>query len=72
MQAHITSGVVVDIAAFKVGHSVGSDKDATALQAVRVRSSFTGAIEEMSSYGKVQDASTHNQQCCHGYCSLQS
>ena len=50
MQAHITSGVVVDIAAFKVGHSVGSDKDATALQAVRVRSSFTGAIEEMSSY----------------------
>ena len=33
MQAHISSGVVMDIAAFKVSHSVGLDKDATALQA---------------------------------------
>ena len=31
MQAHITSGVVMDIAAFKVSHS--QDIDATALQA---------------------------------------
>jgi hypothetical protein len=33
MQAHISSGVVMDIAAFKVSHSVGVDQDATALQA---------------------------------------
>ena len=33
MQAHINSRVVMDIAAFKVGHSVVVDKDATALQA---------------------------------------
>ena len=31
MQAHITSGVVIDIAAFKVSHSVGCDTDATSL-----------------------------------------
>jgi hypothetical protein len=38
MQAHIISGVVMDIAAFKVSHSV--DKDATtALRATRARSS---------------------------------
>jgi hypothetical protein len=36
MQAHrITSGVVMDIAAFKVGHSVGPDSHATALRAAR-------------------------------------
>ena len=33
MQAHISSEVVMDIAAFKVCHPVGGDKDATALQA---------------------------------------
>ena len=33
MQAHISSGVVMDIAAVKVSHSVIVDKDATALQA---------------------------------------
>ena len=34
MQAHISSGVVMDIAAVKVSHAVGvRDKDATALQA---------------------------------------
>ena len=33
MQAHIISGVVMDVAAFKVGHSVGCDIDATALRA---------------------------------------
>ena len=31
MQAHIISGVVMDVAAFKVSHSVGKDIDATAL-----------------------------------------
>ena len=35
MQAYITSDVVMDIAAFKVSHSVGCDIDATALQAAR-------------------------------------
>jgi len=30
-QSHLSSGVVMDIAAFKVSHSVGSDNDATAL-----------------------------------------
>jgi hypothetical protein len=39
MQAHITSGVVMDIAAFKVSHCVGSDIHATALRAERARSS---------------------------------
>ena len=38
MQAHRISSVVVDIAAFKVSHSIGTDKDATALRA-RARSS---------------------------------
>ena len=33
MQAHISSGVVMDVAAFKVGDSAGVDRDATALQA---------------------------------------
>jgi len=41
MQAHQSSGVVVDIAAFKVSHSV--DKDATALRAARARSASIGA-----------------------------
>jgi hypothetical protein len=38
MQAHIISGVVMDIAAFKVSHSVVIDIDTTALRAVRARS----------------------------------
>ena len=60
MQAHRISGVVMDIAAFKVGHSVGCDIDATgatALQAARARSSSIGAMEEMSRQG--QKASVH-------------
>ena len=55
MQAHSSSGVVMDIAAFKVGHS--ADKDATALQAARTRSSSIGALDE--SLGKVQEVNTH-------------
>ena len=55
MQAHKHSGVVMDIAAFKVSHSV--DTDATALQAARVRSKSIGAMDEVS--WKVQNASTH-------------
>ena len=54
MQAHIISGVVMDIAAFKVCHS--ADKDTNALRATRARSSsIPGAMDESS--GKVQDAS---------------
>ena len=45
MQAHITSSVVMDIAAFKVSHSVGFDTDATALPAARARSVSIGAME---------------------------
>ena len=44
MQAHIISFVVMDVAAFKVGHSVAVDKDATALRAARARSSSIGAL----------------------------
>ena len=36
----------MDIASFKVGHSVRSDKDATALQAARARSSSIGVCEK--------------------------
>ena len=57
MQAHHSSGVVMDIAAFKVSHSVFFDMDATALRAARARSSSIGAMEEMS--GEVQNANTH-------------
>ena len=42
MQAHISSGVVMDIAAFKVSHSSRIDIDATALRAPRAGSSTTG------------------------------
>ena len=39
MQAHKLRSVVVDIAAFKVCHSVETNKDATTLRAERARSS---------------------------------
>ena len=54
MQAHITSLVVMDVAAFKVSHSV--DIDTAALRAARARSKSIGAMDEMSQ--KVQKAST--------------
>ena len=54
----MTNGVVVDIAAFKVSHSV-SDKDATTLRAARARSSSIGALDDTSR--QVQKASTHMQ-----------
>ena len=54
-QAHIISGVVMDVAAFKVCHSL--DTDTTALRAAGVRSKSIGAMDEMSH--KVQNASTH-------------
>ena len=48
MQAHISSGVVIDVAAFKVGHSVHVDKDATGLRAARAGSSSVGTLVERS------------------------
>ena len=57
MEAHIISGVVMDIAAFKVSHSIGIDIDATALRAARARSASIGAMEEILQ--KVQNANTH-------------
>jgi hypothetical protein len=54
LQAHPLSGVVMDVAAFKVSHSV--DIDAAALRAARARSKSIGAMDEMSQ--KVQYAST--------------
>ena len=54
MQAHLTSGVVMDIAAVEVSHSV--DIDATALRAARARSKSIGAKDESS--GHVQDGGT--------------
>ena len=45
MQAHGISSVVIDIAAFKVSHCIGKDIDATALRAVRARSSSIGALD---------------------------
>ena len=46
MQEHRRNEVVMDIAAFKVGHSVGCDIDATALRAARAKSNSIGAMEE--------------------------
>ena len=43
---HVACGVVMDIAAFKVSHSVGIDEDATALPAARTRSASIGAMDE--------------------------
>ena len=57
MQAHITSGVVMDTTAFKVSHSSGSDKDATALPAARARSVSIGALEETSKNVRNEDTS---------------
>jgi hypothetical protein len=61
MQAHSRSGVVMDVAAFKVSYS--GDIDAAALRAARARSKSIGAMDEMSQ--KVQNASTHPLGCKH-------
>ena len=62
MRAHIISGVVMDIAAFKVSHSIGSDIDTTALCepreassssiASRARSSSMGTLDEVQGTSK--------------------
>jgi hypothetical protein len=60
MQAHPISGVVMDVAAFKVSHSMDVvmdvDIDAAALRAARARSKSIGAMDESSGQG--QKAST--------------
>ena len=60
-RAHSCRFVVMNIAGFKVSHSVGTDKDTTALQAARARSSSSGAMEEMPQ--TVQNANTHILRC---------
>jgi hypothetical protein len=63
MQAHRTgSGVVMDIAAFKVSHCVGidaTDVHATTLRAGRARSKLHRAMDASS--GENQHASTPNR-----------
>ena len=59
-RAHNNSGIVMDIAAFKVSHSVGLD--ATALRAARARSSSIGAMERyrwVRFVGKLTPCHTH-------------
>ena len=58
MQAHISSGIVMDIAAFKVSHGVGPDCDTTTLQAKGGARNIPSG-RWMKVQGKVQDASTH-------------
>ena len=48
MQAHPSPGVVMDIAAFKVSHSIEIDINATALPVARARSVSIGAMDESS------------------------
>jgi hypothetical protein len=48
MQAHPIHGVVMDIAAFKVSHSIETDINATALPVARARSVSIGAMDESS------------------------
>ena len=43
-EAHSISGVVMDVAAFKVSHCIEFDIDATPLRAARVRSSSIGSM----------------------------
>jgi hypothetical protein len=50
MQAHSRSGVVMDVAAFKVSYS--GDIDAAALRAARARSKSIGAMDESSGSSK--------------------
>ena len=63
MQTHHSRGVVVDIAAFKVSHSVGIDIDATALRATRARSKSIGRWNVTcvgSIRGKTHEALPHD------------
>ena len=64
MEAHIISGVVMDIAAFKVSHSIECDIDATALRAVRARSSSIGALW-MKVQGMFKTQASTPEPCAH-------
>ena len=59
MQAHIISGVVMDVAAFKVSHSTDVNIDATALRIARARLSSIGAMDESSGKDKFKMQATH-------------
>ena len=58
MQAHIYRGVVMDIAIFKVSHSVISDIDATALRAARARSSSIHRGDGGNLWARAEDEHT--------------
>ena len=50
----------MDIAAFKVSHPVGMDKDATALRAARARSVSIGAMERYTNmWGSIRGKADH-------------
>ena len=63
MQANNTNGVVIDIAAFKVSHSV--DIDASALPVARARSVSIGALD--ATPWTVQRASAHRDTTLCGF-----
>ena len=58
MQAHLCSAVIMDIAVFKVSHSV-LHKDATALRARRARPSSIGAMRKLLPKVRTLQALTH-------------
>ena len=60
MQAHPRSSVVMDVAAFKISHSVVVYKDAAALRAARARLSSIGAMGALDESSRnVQNVSAH-------------
>ena len=82
MQTHPISGVLMDIAAFKVSLCVVLDRNTTALRAARARSSNIGALVERCRQG--QKVTTHprdslirvdvgvGQRCCHTRADIES
>lgn len=57
-KAHLSSAIIMDIAVFKVSHSV-LHKDATALRARRTRPSSIGAMRELLPKVRTLQALTH-------------
>ena len=70
MGAHMAHGVVMDVTAFKVCHSVVLDIDATALQAAIEMCSSTKRTRLGGRQGKT--ASIPLPLHCHEYCWLRS
>jgi hypothetical protein len=60
LQAHPSSGIVMDIAAFKVSHSDVNDIETTALRAARARSSSIRAMDESSAWESSRRRHTHS------------